>query len=479
MYSVINLLAVLLSIASLTSAAPIAPEPLHKLALRKAPLIRDGEDVHMAYRRHYEQAIKRSQPLRKRISSDNQAIRRSETLEEPGYLARRAGPSSSVSKAASATTSVPKATITISANGSNAGGFPSNELHLDENLTVVPSEVQVAQAGLGLNDTGNDVPEFLIGTPPRPFRLQVDTGSADTWVASTRCTTAGCGKHQRLGPSDSSTFKDLQTSWGESYGAGSVVGNLCTDTISFAGFKLENHTFGTVTSETVFQSNVYSDGLMGLAFSIESQQGTATPIESLQSTGQVKQAILGIALGRAADGSNDGEIVFGQADSSKFDASTTQTLPVVTSDGTWQVDMKAVTVNGKVVTANTQALLDTGTTLIYAPYAEVEAFHQQIPGSINNGENYTIPCTTSAVVTLTFGNAAFQIDARDLVFLPSTSDLTGQCYSSVLAGNAVENDGWLLGDTFLKNVYMTTNEGARTIQLSARTDAPHSEYYNH
>ena len=43
MYSVINLLAVLLSIASLTSAAPIAPEPLHKLALRKAPLIRDGE----------------------------------------------------------------------------------------------------------------------------------------------------------------------------------------------------------------------------------------------------------------------------------------------------------------------------------------------------------------------------------------------------------------------------------------------------
>ena len=33
-------------------------------------------------------------------------------------------------------------------------------------------------------------------------------------------------------------------------------------------------------------------------------------------------------------------------------------------------------------------------------------------------------------------------------------------------------------ETFLKNVYMTTNEGARTISLSARTDAPHSSYFN-
>lgn len=44
----------------------------------------------------------------------------------------------------------------------------------------------------------------------------------------------------------------------------------------------------------------------------------------------------------------------------RTEAKCIQTLPVVTSDGTWRVDMNAVTVNGKVVAEKTQALLDTG-----------------------------------------------------------------------------------------------------------------------
>lgn len=60
----------------------------------------------------------------------------------------------------------------------------------------------------------------------------------------------------------------------------------------------------------------------------------------------------------------------------------------------------------------------------------VSAYHTQIPGSIFDGvsrysiaqslvgrnakallqQNYTIPCDTSAVVSLTFGNVAFQYD---------------------------------------------------------------------
>ena len=85
MYSVTNLLAVFLSLAVLTFAAPIGPEPLHRVALRRAPTIRDGEvctisylhletspthadylpakDVHMAYGRYHEQAIRRSDRL--------------------------------------------------------------------------------------------------------------------------------------------------------------------------------------------------------------------------------------------------------------------------------------------------------------------------------------------------------------------------------------------------------------------------------
>ena len=103
------------------------------------------------------------------------------------------------------------------------------------------------------------------------------------------------------------------------------------------------------------------------------------------------------------------------------------------------------------------------------------------------GGMYTIPCTTDAVVTMTFGNAAFQIDARDLLFQPLTNDPAGRCISSLSAGTVTDAQTWLLGgelrdtsddsnvliaDSFLKNVYMTTNIQERTVQLSARTDAP-------
>ena len=160
----------------------------------------------------------------------------------------------------------------------------------------------------------------------------------------------------------------------------------------------------------------------------------------------MKEAVLGIALGRVADGENNGELVFGQADTSKFDSSTTQTLPVSSNNGFWQIAMPAVTVNGQDISTNRQAILDTGTSLILAPFNDANAFHAQIQGSKSlEGGMFSIPCTTDAVVTMTFGNAAFQIDARDLVFQPIGNSPTGQCISSVSSGTITDAQTWLLG----------------------------------
>lgn len=115
--------------------------------------------------------------------------------------------------------------------------------------------------------------------------------------------------------------------------------------------------------------------------------------------------------------------------------------------------------------------------------------------SIGNGM-FSIPCTIEQVVTMTFGNVAFQyvsllsflnvsfsrenltqtfrIDVRDLIFQPITNNSRGRCVSSLSAGTIKNGDTWLLGDSFLKNVYMTTNVNDKTVQLSARMDAPGS-----
>ncbi|GFZ43160.1 hypothetical protein JCM24511_00879 [Saitozyma sp. JCM 24511] len=352
------------------------------------------------------------------------------------------------------------ASITVTASGSNANGYSNAELQALEDNTVTNSSSALITGGLNYEIEANDVGYLAtvhLGTPAQDFLILMDSGSGDFWVPSSSCTAAECGNHLTLGTDSSSTFQASSQSFQVTYGSGAVAGTLCSDTVSIAGMTLDNHAFGVTTQEsTQFSaSTVPFDGLMGLSFSSLSQQGVSTPIESLTSGGQVQQAIMGFALGRVADGENNGEIVFGQADTSKLDASTTQTLDVSSTNGFWQVPLSAITVNNADTSTGRQAILDTGR----------DADHRSAGSGM-----YTIPCTTTATVTMTFGNAAFQIDPRDLLFEPTSNDLTGDCISAVSAGTVTDDQTWLLGDTFLKNVYFSTNVGASTVSLSARTD---------
>ncbi|KAE8213573.1 hypothetical protein CF319_g9160, partial [Tilletia indica] len=58
-----------------------------------------------------------------------------------------------------------------------------------------------AQPTILANDVGY-IATIQIGSTQKPFRMLIDSGSADTWVASSSCTACGT-KHQ----SESTTFK--------------------------------------------------------------------------------------------------------------------------------------------------------------------------------------------------------------------------------------------------------------------------------
>ena len=102
----------------------------------------------------------------------------------------------------------------------------------------------------------------------------MDSGSADMWVGSEVCKSldgGDCGPHTFLGSKSSSTFKDTGKPFQVKYGAGSVAGNIITDTISIAGgLQLKDHVFGVATQESVEFSGARTsfDGLIGLAQSV-------------------------------------------------------------------------------------------------------------------------------------------------------------------------------------------------------------------
>jgi len=84
--------------------------------------------------------------------------------------------------------------------------------------------------------------------------------------------------------------------------------------------------------------------------------------------------------------------------------------------------------------------------LILAPAADAAAVHAAIPGAKSDGQGgFTVPCTTTASVALTFGGRSFAIDPRDITFLPvNASDLAGDCISGIAAGQLGGAGQWLV-----------------------------------
>ncbi|GAC94131.1 endopeptidase [Pseudozyma hubeiensis SY62] len=351
-------------------------------------------------------------------------------------------------------------------------GYPdiSNVASQSDKLTNASAPTAVQSLGLDIesNDIGY-VATIEIGSQNQTFRMLIDSGSADTWVPSTACQACG-SSHTQLGTSNSDSFKTLSTPFSIQYGTGDVSGNLATDNIEIAGLALTNYTFAVSTQESsdFADDTVPFDGLMGLARSELSNAGQPTPIDALYKEGKVQAPVMGYHLGRVADGYNDGEVTFGGVDPAKYTGNITE-IDNVSTKGFWEAAIDQISVSGNDLgLSGRTAILDTGTTLIVAPQSDADALHAKIKGSKSDGQGgYTIPCTTTDQVALTFGGTQFPIDTRDMLFLPvDANDLTGDCVSAISAGNVGQKNEWLVGATFLKNAYFATNTKANKIGLA-------------
>ncbi|THV02859.1 acid protease [Dendrothele bispora CBS 962.96] len=346
-------------------------------------------------------------------------------------------------------------------NGSNvdADSLAENSLHLD----IV---------GIDVSYTAT----IQIGSPPRDFSILMDSGSGDFWVGSEDCLSEetdgdGCGNHVFLGNLSSTSFVDTQTPFDITYGSGHVSGTKVKDTVVMAGLTLSGHEFGVANTESkqFSDANAPFDGLMGLGKSSLSTQKVLTPVEALAAGGLINEAITSYKISRRKDGTNDGEITFGGLDPAKFDQSTLVTVPNINKVGFWEVSVNSSSVDG-VSTGLDQrtAILDTGTTLFVGPTADVKKIHSLIDGAEPDGNGgFTVPCDTNATVALTIGGREFAIDSRDLAF---GNIGNGRCISGIGAADGLNAPTqWLVGDTFLKNVYLSTNVDKNEVSLAKLT----------
>ncbi|KAG1785607.1 acid protease [Suillus plorans] len=308
---------------------------------------------------------------------------------------------------------------------------------------------------------------LVVGTPPHPFDVILDTGSSDMWVSSSTCqsTCAGTGNFDSA---KSSTFKNMNKNFSVTYEKGYAAGTVGKDVVQMAGFTISDQTFGVVTTTAAnFLQNPVT-GIFGLAWQSLAASGAMPFWQALASNGQWSQPLMAFQLTRFLNDSKAGELEPGGSFTMGYTNESLYTGTINYQDipngqaSYWLQQITSITVQGKSIFlpsgSDSYAAIDTGTTLVAGPAASIAAIYAQIPGSqpgTGSWEGfYSYPCNTAVVVEISFGGPNWSISPGDFAFtsIPTSDECYGAFYAIPTSG-ASGTPSWILGDTFLKNVY--------------------------
>ncbi|KAJ7049944.1 acid protease [Mycena amicta] len=309
-----------------------------------------------------------------------------------------------------------------------------------------------------------------IGTPPQSFNVILDTGSSDLWVADTSC--SNCDRQTpAYNPNQSSTFQQQSSQPIDiSYGSGQVQGLLGTETVSMGNFSMAKQGFLSVEAVSNGLLSGSVSGIMGLAFgAIASTQ--AVPFwQALVTSDQLATTEMAFWLTRfrgarrVADEEPGGSFTLGGTNTSLFQGDI-EFLDLQTQGQAtfWLLTVSEVTVANTPVqiTKGSLAAIDTGTTLIGGPTADVEAIYAAIPGATRSptmSGYFEFPCSSSVQISMSFGGKIWPINSADMNLGSGSSNnmCIGGIFDLTLGSDITPSPGnpsWVVGDTFLKNVY--------------------------
>ncbi|KAL3427678.1 eukaryotic aspartyl protease [Phlyctema vagabunda] len=303
----------------------------------------------------------------------------------------------------------------------------------------------------GIDQDGTDYSYFAqvgLGSAKTPMYMLLDTGAGTTWVMGPSCKSDSCLVHNSFGAADSTTYKASNLAFSVSYGSGSVSGNLATDSLYLAGLTV-SMTLGIAEVTSADFTDFPMDGILGLS---QALGNTPNFIQTLVASKDLKSNLFGVDLHRASDGgANNGEINFGAPNTSKYKGSLSYSNVNTTTGGDWAIPMDDVGVDGSLAGIKGRlAYIDTGTSYIFGPPADIATFHKTITGSLSgDGITFSVPCSTTTSMEFVFSGVSYSVSPKDWVGNPLGD---GRCISNIF-GHEVVAGAWLLGDTFLKNVY--------------------------
>ncbi|KAH8893007.1 microbial aspartic proteinase [Thozetella sp. PMI_491] len=238
-----------------------------------------------------------------------------------------------------------------------------------------------------------------VGTPPRRFATQFDTGSADFWLVSTAMPKNETVQYELLyDPKLSSTANLMEGySWRVQYVSGGfALGNVYSETVNIAGITMPNYPLEAVVDESPSFSTVSAaKGLIGMGFQIKNrvlpvQQPTffdaiVDKLDLPVFTADMKHAYL------------QGSYNFGYIDNRLYNGSIIYS-PIDSSQGYWNWTCLGYAIGDdtSLKSVDIAGVVDTGTSILLLPAAVVSEYWSRVPGSENSASlgGWVYPCGT-------------------------------------------------------------------------------------
>jgi len=305
-----------------------------------------------------------------------------------------------------------------------------------------------------------------IGNPPQSFQVIFDTGSSNLWVPKVGCVHCGnplFGRKHKYNHDKSTSYVADGADFAIMYGSGSVSGFWSVDSVVLADdLVIESQRFAEV-ADAGGLGMAYTfgkfDGILGLGFTSISIDNTPTVFENAISQNVIDQPIFAFFLGD----NGPGELTFGGYDVTKFEGD----LKSVKLDKAtyWQILVDGVNAGSYQAEGPITAIVDSGTSLITGPKAEVAKLAKAVGATGNFMGEYTINCSKIPQMP----DIVFTIDGTDYT-LPGAATVIQSQGTCLFAFMGIDfpppGPQWILGDVFMREYYTVFNYVDQTVAFA-------------
>lgn len=309
--------------------------------------------------------------------------------------------------------------------------------------------------------------EIQVGTPGQKEEVVFDTGSANLWVPNKK---PFLSSHNIYTHSKSSTYQANGTVFKIQYGSGPVSGVYSADNVAIGSLELQKFTFAEVDNTAGLGLGYRIgkfDGILGLGWDAISVGGVPTPMKALVNSQQLAQPVFAFYLGNL----HPGELVFGGVDQKHYTGDFS--FVPLSSETYWQVALAGVKLGAESVSSTKSAIVDSGTSLLAGPTAEVKAIADKLGAKSVLGKEYTVDCSKDLPdLAFTLGGQDYVLKKADMILQQSGSS----CILGLMGVDVPAPRGplWILGDVFMRKYYVQFDWGQKRLGFATAAAADSS-----